>query len=355
MKICYLTNDVNPKNGGGRFASDLIAGIKRAGHQVVVLKEVDDGLEGIPILKRGFGMFISALRARKYLRDCDIVHAIDVYPNAIIAVFASLGFNKKMFITALGTYSVAPLYNNYASFLSKFTFKKTAGIISISNYTKNEISKVVSDVKITVINPGIEFDKFYLPREIAEEIYLLSVGALKQRKGYHISISAFAEAKKTIPGLRYKIIGSQRDRAYFRELVELVKKAGVEKDVDFIQNVSDTDLREFYRRAKIFIMTSINHGHHFEGFGLVFLEAAAAGLPVIGTLGNGIEDAVKNGHNGLLVQQNNIRSTATAIISIMSDSQKWEDMSRASYEWAKEHDLPISIQKYLEIYNTGLK
>ena len=76
-------------------------------------------------------------------------------------------------------------------------------------------------------------------------------------------------------------------------------------DIEFFNRLSDEALSDLYRRAKLFILTSINEDHHFEGFGLVFLEAAAAALPVIGTFGNGIEDAVKDCYNGFLVPQNN--------------------------------------------------
>ena len=57
MHILILTNSVRPYSGWGRCASDLIAGIRNAGHSVTILKEEDDGYEGISILKRGAGIF----------------------------------------------------------------------------------------------------------------------------------------------------------------------------------------------------------------------------------------------------------------------------------------------------------
>ena len=69
MKIVYLTNNINPKNGWGRYASELIYSVKNAGHEFVILKEEDDGFEGIPILKRGLGVIFSALRIKKFIKD----------------------------------------------------------------------------------------------------------------------------------------------------------------------------------------------------------------------------------------------------------------------------------------------
>lgn len=350
MKIGYLTHDMNPNAGWGRYASDLISGIKNAGHDVVILKEADDGYEGIVVLKRKLRLFISAFQIIKYLKDCDIIHALDVYPYGVIAWLANIFLKKRLIITAIGTYSIAPFYNLKTRFLTRAAVRRADTIISISDYTKKELLKCTTVRKIEVINPSVNFDNFYIPRQQTNEYYILSVGALKFRKGYHVSIPAFALVKKEMPGLRYKIVGSQKDTNYFALLKKLVKDYGVEDSIEFLQNVSDGELDELYSKAYAFILPSINQGHHFEGFGLVFLEAAAVGLPVVGTLGNGIEDAVNDGRNGILVPQNNIQKTAEAIITILSNLKNWQRMSDESYQWAKEHNTSIIIQKYLSLY-----
>src|SRR3990167_5557147 len=109
MKIAYLTNNIDPKNGWGRYASDLIYGTKNSGHEVVILKEQDDGFDGFHVLKKGIGIFYSALKVKNLARDCDIIHALDGYPYGIIAWLANMNLNKKLLISAMGTYSVAPL------------------------------------------------------------------------------------------------------------------------------------------------------------------------------------------------------------------------------------------------------
>ena len=111
MKIVYLTNNIDPKNGWGRYASELILSVKKLGHEVAILKEVDDGFEGEVLLKRGLGMFLSALKIIKYLKNCDIIHALDVYPYGIVAYLANTFLRKKLVITAQGTYSIAPVYS----------------------------------------------------------------------------------------------------------------------------------------------------------------------------------------------------------------------------------------------------
>lgn len=351
MKICYLVHDMNPKAGWGRLSNDLISGVKKAGHEITILKEIDDGFDGIPILKGGSGVFLASFRARKYLKTCDIIHTFDVYPYGVIVFLSTLFLKKKIVISLIGTYSVAPLYNWRTSFLSSVSLYFASIITSISEFTKKEVLKRVSLKNIIVITPGIDLKVFYKEHKESKEQFIISVGSLKERKGYHNSIPAFALSKKNLPNLKYKIVGNQGDFNYFSQLKRITKEYGVENDVQFLTNVSDDDLSLLYKEAKLFILPSVNVDHHFEGFGIVFLEAAAAGLPVIGTSGNGIEDAILNGHNGVLVPQNDIIKTSQSILDIVSNKEQWREMSAQSYLWAKENSVDGMIKKYISIYN----
>lgn len=351
MKIGYLVYDVNPYAGWGRIGNDLISGVKQAGHEVVILKEMDDGFDGLPILARGGGVFLSALRARKHLKTCDVVHALDVYPYGIIAFLSTLFLRKKIIITLVGTYSVAPLYNWKTALLSKMAFRFAAVITSISEFTKREVLKKVKLKAVMVITPGIDLKVFKKEHSESKEEFIISVGALKERKGYHNAIPAFALARREFPGLKYKIIGNQGDTNYFSILKNIAHEHGVVDNVEFLTNLSDKELSSLYREARLFLLPSVNAGYHFEGFGLVFLEAAAAGLPVIGTSGNGIEDAIENNNNGFLVPQNDVEATAIAIKRILCDSRKWSEMSGRSYSWASAHSLDDMIKRYLEVYS----
>ncbi len=337
MKICYLVDNINPKHGGGRYAGDLISAVKKEGYSVVIL-EVNS--------------IFDVIKARKYCKNCDIIHAIDGYPYGVVAALANIGLNKKFVITVQGTYAVAPLYNFIKATLVKWAYKKADKIIAISRYTKKEILKRVNLSNVEVINHGVYFDKFFKEPMESKERFILSVGALKYRKGYHISIPAFALAKKELPDLKYKIIGSQNDTVYFNKLKKLAAQCGVEKDIEFLSGLSDETLSELYRRAQLFVLTSVNKNHHFEGFGLVFLEAAATGLPVIGTLENGIEDAVKNNFNGILIPQNDIKATAEALLKILKNEQWRRELSLNSFSWAKDHDWSGVHAEYIRVYQS---
>ena len=355
MKIGYLVHDMDSKAGWGRLSSDLISGIRENGHEVTILKEIDDGFEGLPLLRRGVGMFSSAFHARKYLRNCDVIHAIDVYPYGIIATLATLGLRKKIVISLIGTYSVAPLYNLRTSLLSRMSLHAAVAVTSISEFTKREVYKKVRLRDVITITPGIDLEVFHKEHVESNEQFIISVGALKERKGYHISIPAFALARQEITSLKYKIIGNQGDSSYFSELKRLAREYGVEDAVQFLTNIPDDELSNLYKEAKLFLLPSVNAGHHFEGFGIVFLEAAAAGLPVIGTWGNGIEEAVQNDQNGFLIAQNDIAGTSKAILEIVRNPERWREMSARSYSWADENDLDGMIKNMQVMYDKIIK
>lgn len=344
MRICYLTYSLDRNSGWGRYAFDLVNGVRANGHEAAVI-----------LVKGGVSSLLkTVLTSYMYEKDCDVVHAMDVYPYGVIAYFIKMFFGKKFVLTAQGTYAIEPLYKAKTSFLCRRACKSGDALIAISGFTKNELLKKIKPRKVEVIHHGVNLELFYKEHLPAGEDFVLSVGALKYRKGYHISIQAFALAKKKFPGLKYKIVGDQGDVSYLNHIKNLAEKYDVSQSIEFLGEVSESDLQFFYQTAKLFVLTSINANHSFEGFGLVFLEAAAAGLPVIGTIGNGIEDAVRNGYNGILVEQNSIKGAAEAMITILSDSVKWQKMSEYSRKWAKEHSLDKMVAQYIAVYKSLL-
>ncbi len=352
MNICILAHDDNPKGGGGRYAGQLVAALQRRGHQTVLLTEVGGAL---PILRRKIGIIGAAFRTIRYLRKCDIIHALDVYPNGVIAWLANLITHKPLILTVHGTYSIAPLSSPYLGWLVRRIYSSADLIVSISSYNVSRIRERVPDAHIIVINPGIVTSEHQQNKTKTEiPLRIISVGGLKMRKGYHISIEAFARARERIPGLQYVIVGDQRDVPYFLRLQNLVNKYGLQDAVIFRQHITEEELKKEYHRAGLFILLSVNEEDHFEGFGLVFLEAAISGLPVIGTLGNGIEDAVSS-ENGVLVPQRDATAAADAIINILSDESRWRAMSEASIAWARQHDMDSVISQYEQAYRSILR
>ena len=97
-------------------------------------------------------------------------------------------------------------------------------------------------------------------------------------------------------------------------------------------------------------MFSQNVNHDVEGFGLVFLEAAAAGLPVVGSKNCGIDDAVQDGRNGILIPTRNPDDFAKKIIAILGDLKRKKIMAEASHAFVRTMTWERQIEKYLALY-----
>ncbi len=348
MKILLLVQDTNTRAGSGRNVATLAAVLRDSGHEVAVLGN-----------SKGPWQFVKEVRARAKMQD--IVVAIDINPVGILGFFATRLTRAKVIIVAQAAYAVAPLHSRKLGLLSRLTYRGADAVVAGSTFVAEEIKKKVPGLDVAVIDPGIDMSKFAGAATVHErsaemDPYILGVGAVKARKGYDVSVRAFAQLKKDFPRLRYVIVGSHTDDpSFFLMLTKLAHELGVEKDIDFPTNVSDADLNKLYDHASIFVLTSVNYGFHFEGFGIVFLEAAAHGVPCVGTLGNGIADAIENGTTGILVPQNDPEATARAIGEILSDTARAERMRVRAREFAREHDLPHLERCYERLFHDIFK
>lgn len=341
MKILLLIRHENEMAGSTRNAANMTKALQDAGVDVRVLAHSG----------RTVRFVFTALREA---RKCDIVQAVDVNPLGIIGFVITRFISAKLVIVAQASYSLAPLDHLKTRALSLMTYHGADRIVAGSKYVADEIERRVGDVHVDVIDPGIDMQTFRgagVARAVDEQPFILSVGAIKARKGHDVSMHAFALAKKKIPTLRYVIVGSQTDEPrFFASVATLADELGVRDSVEFLSNVSDDVLNDLYARAALFILTSSNVGSHIEGFGMVFLEAAAYGVPSVGTLGNGIEGAVENGRTGILVPQNDPEAAAAAIVKIISDSTLAERMSMQAKVFASEHDIPHLSALYSTLY-----
>lgn len=342
MRILLLVRDRQSKAGSGRNAVNMIKAITNAGCELNVLDY--DG---------HFWSYV--VRACRLATKVDIVQAVDMNPLGFAGYVATRLTRSKFLIVAQAGYALAPLEHRKTRFLSKMAYRAADCIVAGSSFVAKEIERRVPGVHVEVVDPGIDMVTFrgasttHIPDTTP---FMISVGAVKARKGHDVSMRAFALAKKTIPNLRYVIVGSQTNEPrFFASVRSLAQELGVEDDVDFLAGVSDEVLNDLYSRASLFILTSSNIGSHIEGFGMVFLEAAAYGLPSVGTLGNGIEGAVEDGRTGILVPQNDPEAAAQAIVKILSDKDLARKMGERAREFAREHDIPHLVKLYSELYH----
>ena len=283
-------------------------------------------------------------------------------------MLASVGLNKKIIITAIGSGAVQPLYNPFLKPLIEWSYRRADKVVAISNNTKKEIQKFLPNLEIEVINHGVDFEKFQnesadIPQNIKNlKPYILSVGVLKERKGYEYSIKAFSKIAQKFPNLNYVIFGwdyTSTSSEYSR-LKKIVSDLGLSGRVIFAaydqqrgfgrKSVSNEELMGLYKNAELFLLLPQDINKDIEGFGLVFLEAASCGLPVVSSLGTSAEDAVADGRNGILVNSKNTDEAASAISRILSDNDLRAKFSEESIKFAKEMSWDKAAVSYRRIY-----
>jgi phosphatidylinositol alpha-1,6-mannosyltransferase len=194
------------------------------------------------------------------------------------------------------------------SWLLRRVYRRAAAIVANSRNSARLLAEwgVEAD-RITVIHPGVDAARFRPDADRGpwrerhaphSELLLLSVGRLQRRKGHDLVLAALAKWGPDDPPLRYLIAGAGDQRA---ALEAQARSHGIHDRVVFLGVVPESELPGLYSASDIFVMPNRTDGVDFEGFGIVFLEAAASGLPCIGGNSGGAPEAVQDGETGVLV------------------------------------------------------
>lgn len=348
LRVLVVTSTTDPNSGGwGKYTSDLVSSLESNGVDVVT-HVIDSPLR----FKRHFFLgWVEAIRMRERYKknDFDIVHGV-VEPYAFLVYIFSKLSKTKYVITAHGSYSISFLANPVYRWFQRLAYKNASKIVAVSSYTKRRLTQYVKLDNLVVIPNGLNYSEKIFVKEEKDHKVILSVGAIKERKGYHHVIEALARIKKDLGDFKYYIAGGKHDDAYFERLLKLTQSLGLESNVIFAGPVSLERKEQLYKEADIFVLTPISEGLHFEGFGLVYLEASAFGVPVIGSLESGAGDAIKDGETGILVPQNDLNNLADAILKILKDKSLAERMSVSGIQWARDHHWNNIVLQYMKIY-----
>jgi phosphatidylinositol alpha-1,6-mannosyltransferase len=146
---------------------------------------------------------------------------------------------------------------------------------------------------------------------------------MQRRKGQDMVIHALSRIRQSIPQVKYVMVGTGEELA---ALTTMAQDLGVQDSVVFAGGVPDQELAAYYAACDVFIMPNRQIGGDIEGFGIVYLEANAAGKPVIGGKSGGTDDAIVDGVTGIRVNGNNSIEIANAVIDLLSTPDKAKAM-----------------------------
>ncbi len=185
--------------------------------------------------------------------------------------------------------------------------------------------------------------KFHLETSVPRVLY---VGRVDPEKSISNVVTAFAGVLEKVPEAELVIVGDGTDR---RHLVDLVKALGIEKQVKFLGRVMPPDVVDIYRSATVFATAS-----ETETQGIVLIEAAATGLPLVAVDAGAVRELCQDKKNGILCAPRNLPAMTKALVKILQDEKLQEKYSKESLEIAKTHDLNRTLSRFVEIYQEAM-
>ncbi len=237
-------------------------------------------------------------------------------------------------------------------------------IIYINEVTKKKLIEFgIAQDQIIKIQPGVtarHLNKTSRPMIESrlryyniKQPYVLAVGRLIARKGFDVLIEAFAGLDQTIFSQhRLVIIGDGPD---LRHLQSVAERNFIGTSITFLTKVPDKDLPSLYAGAEIFALTPCEISGELEGFGIVYLEAAAHGIPAIGTKTGGVPEAVLDNKTGLIIMPADTSGLTRALKRLLVDAELRANFGLAGqqrvlkqFQWeTKSAQLQTAIEKIL--------
>lgn len=223
-------------------------------------------------------------------------------------------------------------------------------VVYINEETKKTLLELgVSEKQLVKIWPGVSefwFEDISAEKQTATlnaygitKPYVLTGARLIARKGIDIVIEAFAGLDTATRSAHQLVIfGEGPEEKHLKELA--AKQPGIE--ITFLGHVPTHDLPALYKNAAVFVLPPRVVKEDREGFGIVYLEAGAAGIPVIGTLTGGVPEAVIHNQTGILVQPDNSKAVQEAMETILTNPSRGKELGLAGktrawdeFRWSK--------------------
>ena len=244
--------------------------------------------------------------------------------------------------------SFSSFFRIYYKLIMPVVVKRADKIITVSNYSKNELEKYypLSKGKIEVIYLGLN-EGFKVLDNIKKKNQILYVGSINKRKNFIGVIKAFKLLNQK--DFTLLIVGNFSTNFSIDELDKIIlEKAKTNPNIAFKSGISDEELVKLYNESKLFVFPSF-----YEGFGLPVLEAMACGTPVVCSNSSSLPEV--GGDAVVYCDPHSIENIKEKIEMVLSDEVLQQKMIQKGLERAKEFSWEKSADEHVKVFQEVLK
>ncbi len=326
--------------------------------------EVADGSENFRIERQDFSaakakLFANEIRwgrwlAQRCASDVDVIHCGEIRPVGYAVWWAHKRTQVPYVIYVNGGDLLRERRKTSRHWTKRVSayrlFSDATAVIANSAWTANLAREIMREIGVTdtprvaAIDLGTDPDQFTPARNvgrlraslgIGDSPIMLTVARLVPHKGQDVAIQALASTREEFPDLHYVIVGKGADEA---RLGSLASTLGVADRVHFVGHLDDAELADAYATSTVYVgMSRLDNEVDVEGFGISFVEAAASGIPSVAGDSGGVRSAVRDGITGFVVEPTDAAAAATAIGSIIRDTELRTRMGAAGRAAVESH------------------
>lgn len=238
---------------------------------------------------------------------------------------------------------------------AKKILQRSAAVLPLSGFLAEEARRLVPDhPNVEVVPPGVDTDLFRPAEGRAPKEEILFISRVVARKGALTLIRSLPEIQSRHPSAHLRFVGGG-PRSYVARLLAIAKGLGIDTSITFEGPQPWERLPAYYLDSDVFCVPTQSRlrGREIEGFGMVYLEAAACGLPVVAGNTGGTRDAVIDGETGYIVDGSDPAAVASSVVTLLNDRHKAGTFGHAGRQRAvEEFDWGVVFRRFRSILET---
>jgi phosphatidylinositol alpha-1,6-mannosyltransferase len=231
------------------------------------------------------------------------------------------------------------------------SFTRSAISRALSEKSKASMVRIAPGIDTAHFSPAADADVLKSELDLADKRVIVSVGRLVHRKGQDTLVESLPAILEEFPDAHLLFVGVGPHLEYIhKRAIQL----GVLGSVSFVGRVQYSELPRFICVGEIFAMPSRSRlaGLEVEGLGIVYLEASACELPIVGGLSGGAPDALIEGETGLAVDGTNPNAVADAVKELLRNPERAQAMGKRGRQWiVDEWEWRHWSEKFNELFN----